>query len=73
MAQAQTQKKPEDMTLEELLEHQKSHIMGEKELFDQAVSIAMSEDKHHGGNTTLEEMERLAKEDMAVKDVPDHR
>ncbi|MBC6444204.1 MAG: hypothetical protein GDA50_02060 [Alphaproteobacteria bacterium GM202ARS2] len=60
------QKKPEDMTLEELIEHQKSHKVGEKELIDQAMSIALTEDRRHGGDTSLEEMERIAKKDRVT-------
>ena len=72
MAQAQkkAQKRPEDMTLEELLEHQRQFKVTDKQFFDQAVSIAVSEDRLQGGNITIEEMERIAKEDMANKDVP---
>ena len=58
----QTQKKPEDMTLEELLDYQRQFKVTDKQFFDQAISVAVSDNRQNGGDLTIKEMERLVRE-----------
>ena len=64
MAQIQkrAQKKPEDMTIEELIEYQRQFKVTDEELFDRAIAGAVAYDRQNGGDMTMEEMKRLVRE-----------
>ena len=57
-----TQKKPEDMTIEELIEYQRQFKVTDEELFDGAISVAVAHNRRKGGDMTMEEMKRLVRE-----------
>ena len=61
----QTQKRPEDMTIEELIEYQRQFKVTDEELFDRAIGAAVAQNRRKGGDMTMEEMKRLVRESRA--------
>lgn len=52
--------KPKDMSLEELIEHRRSHRMTEEEMTNQDIAIAVAEARHSGDKTATTETVKTA-------------